>query len=189
MTAHPGRYLAFFPSYAYLTLVAERLTVPFRAQERRMGIPEREAFLAPFRERRGTCLGLCVLGGAFAEGIDLPGDELDGIAVVGIGLPQVGIFRETLRGWYEDRGQPGFLYAYQLPGMQKVAQAVGRVIRTGTDRGVALLLDDRYSQSACAALCPPHWRIRDGDPETLLRAFWQDGEQDGGTSDDPSGNV
>ncbi|MBR4710607.1 MAG: ATP-dependent DNA helicase [Clostridia bacterium] len=175
--AHPGRYLAFFPSYAYLTMVAGMLSVPFRAQDRSMGIPEREDFLAPFRERREPCLGLCVLGGVFAEGIDLPGDALDGVAVVGVGLPQVGIFRDTLRDWYEGHGQPGFLYAYQIPGMQKVAQAVGRVIRTETDRGVALLLDDRYSRRGYEALCPPHWQIRDGDPAALLEAFWNGGEE------------
>ncbi|MBQ6174602.1 MAG: hypothetical protein IJK28_08260 [Clostridia bacterium] len=172
--AHRGRYLAFFPSYAYLRLVAERLAVPYRAQDRSMGIPEREAFLEPFREKREACLGLCVLGGVFAEGIDLPGDALDGVAVVGVGLPQVGIFRDTLRAWHEERGRPGFLYAYQLPGMQKVAQAVGRVIRTETDRGAALLLDDRYGQPGYAALCPPHWQLRDGDPKTLLEDFWRE---------------
>lgn len=178
--SHEGRYLAFFPSYAYLELAAKRLTVPFTAQERSMGIPEREAFLAPFRERKGPCLGLCVLGGVFAEGIDLPGDALDGVAVVGVGLPQVGIFRETLRAWHEERGEPGFQYAYRLPGMQKVAQAVGRVIRSETDRGVALLLDDRYAQRGYAALCPPHWRIQEGDTAALLEAFWRDENNGGG---------
>ncbi len=178
--ARPGHYMAFFPSYAFMTRVAESLTVPFAMQTRAMSIPEREAFLAPFRPEGPPCLGLCVLGGVFAESIDLPGEALDGVAIVGIGLPQVGLERELLRGWLEQRGLDGFLYAYQIPGMQKVAQAVGRVIRTGEDRGVALLLDDRYARADCLRLCPPHWQIRDGDAETQLTEFWRRMERDHG---------
>ena len=87
-----------------------------------------------------------LLGGIFAEGIDLPGDALDGVVIVGVGLPQVNLFQETLRAYYERTFGDGFLYAYMLPGMQKVAQAVGRVIRTETDRGVVLLLYFLYIQ-------------------------------------------
>ena len=170
--AHSGRHIAFFPSYAYMHLVSEKLTVPFVMQTPGMSIAERDAFLRPFREKTEDCLALCVLGGVFAEGIDLPGECLDGVAIVGIGLPQVGVFRESLRKWHEDAGRNGFRYAYELPGMQRVAQAVGRVIRTGTDRGVALLLDDRYFRADVAELFPPHWRIRDGDTESELKAFW-----------------
>ncbi len=172
VAAHPGRYIAFFPSYAFMEMTAALLKVPFRMQARSMSIPEREAFLAPFLERREPCLALCVLGGVFAEGIDLPGDALDGVAVAGVGLPQVGMEREVLRRWHEERERNGFLYAYQLPGMQKVAQAVGRVIRSPSDRGVALLLDDRYGHRDYAALCPAHWRIRAGDLGAALSAFW-----------------
>ena len=171
--AHPGRYIAFFPSYAYMEQAAQALTVPFVMQRQGMSIPEREEFLRPFRERREPCLALCVLGGVFAEGIDLPGDCLDGVAVVGIGLPQVGLFRESLRAWHQRAGRDGFHYAYELPGMQRVAQAVGRVIRSEGDRGVALLLDDRYDRRSVQALCPAHWRLRDGDPATVLGAFWR----------------
>ncbi len=171
--AHPGRYIAFFPSYAYMRLVSESLEVPFVMQQSGMSIAERDAFLQPFREGREECLALCVLGGVFAEGIDLPGACLDGVAVVGIGLPQVGVFRESLRAWYEETGRDGFRSAYEIPGLQRVAQAVGRVIRTETDRGVALLLDDRYFRPDVQALCPPHWQIRDGETEAELRAFWQ----------------
>ena len=180
VAAHPGRYIAFFPSYAYMRLAAEALTVPFAMQEPGMSIAGREDFLRPFREREGACLALCVLGGVFAEGIDLPGDCLDGVAVVGIGLPQVGLFRESLRAWHEAAGRDGFRCAYELPGLQRVAQAVGRVIRTETDRGVALLLDDRYFRGDVLALCPEHWVIRDGEPAEELRRFWN-GEECGET--------
>lgn len=176
--AHPGRYIAFFPSYAYMRQVSEALEVPFVMQESGMSIAEREAFLRPFREREADCLALCVLGGIFAEGIDLPGDCLDGVAVVGIGLPQVGVFRESLRAWHEAAGRDGFRYAYELPGLQRVVQAVGRVIRTETDRGVALLLDDRYYRPDVLALCPPHWQIRDGDTEEEMAAFWRRMEEE-----------
>lgn len=114
-------------------------------------------------------LSLCVLGGIFAEGIDLPGDALDGVIIVGVGLPQVNIFQETLRDYYEETLQNGFLYAYMIPGMQKVAQAVGRVIRTETDRGVAILLDDRYQQQGYRQLMPAHWQVR---REAALEEFW-----------------
>ena len=174
VAAHPGRYIAFFPSYAYMRRAAEALTVPFAMQEPGMSLAEREAFLRPFREREGECLALCVLGGVFAEGVDLPGDCLDGVAVVGIGLPQVGVFRESLRAWHEAEGRDGFRYAYELPGLQRVAQAVGRVIRTENDRGVALLLDDRYWRQDVLALCPPHWEIRDGEAAETLRRFWDE---------------
>ena len=170
--AHPGRYIAFFPSYAFMEKTAALLTVPFRMQSRSMSIPDREAFLAPFTQRREPCLALCVLGGIFSEGIDLPGDALDGVAVAGVGLPQVGPEREALRQWHEAQERDGFLYAYRLPGMQKVAQAVGRVIRSPSDRGVALLLDDRYAHRDYAALCPAHWRIRAGSLREALAAFW-----------------
>ena len=112
------------------------------------------------------------MGGVFAEGIDLPGRALDGVVIVGVGLPQVGLFQETLRSYYEERFGHGFRYAYQIPGMQKVAQAVGRVIRTESDRGVAILLDERYRQGDYRALLPPFWQVKSGDMQALLQAFW-----------------
>ena len=186
--AHPGRYIAFFPSYAFMERTAALLGVPFRMQRRSMSIPERAEFLAPFTQRLEPCLALCVLGGVFAEGIDLPGDALDGVAVAGVGLPQVGPEREALRRWHEERGRSGFRFAYQLPGMQKVAQAVGRVIRTPSDRGVALLLDDRYGQRDYAALFPGHWQVRAGDLRQALADFWNDATTEGEESDE-SGAV
>ena len=170
--ARPGRYMAFFPSFAFMNRVAETLDVPCQVQKTRMTDEERRVFLAPYVPGGEPVLSLCVLGGVFAEGIDLPGEALDGVAVVGVGLPQLNLFQETLREHYQQTLGDGFLYAYMIPGMQKVAQAVGRVIRTETDRGVALLLDDRYSQGAYRRLCPAHWDIGRGDPAEALRRFW-----------------
>ena len=177
--AREGRYMAFFPSFAYMELVAEQLTVPCRKQGRSMTDAEREAFLAPYREARESCLSLCVLGGLFAESIDLPGRSLDGVAVVGVGLPQVNLSRETLRALLEDALGDGFLYAYQIPGMQKVAQAVGRVIRTESDRGVALLIDTRYAQGSYRRLCPDDWQWSSGNLTEQLCRFWSNGGTEG----------
>ena len=142
-----------------------------------MSDAERREFLAPYVPGGAPVLSLCVLGGIFAEGIDLPGDALDGVVIVGVGLPQVNLFQETLRAYYERTFGDGFLYAYMLPGMQKVAQAVGRVIRTENDRGAAILLDDRYRQTAYRRLCPEHWVIRREEAETALRSFWASSEK------------
>ena len=172
--AKAGKYIVFFPSFAFLRQVAQRLDIPHQAQRADMSDEERRAFLAPYRPEGEPVLSLCVLGGVFSEGIDLPGAALDGVAVVGVGLPQVGLFQETLREHYEQTLGSGFLYAYMIPGMQKVAQAVGRVIRTQEDRGVALLLDDRYLTAGYRRLCPPHWTLERGSGK--LRAFWEMGE-------------
>ena len=168
----PGKYIVFFPSFAYLRQVSEVLDIPHQAQRAGMSDAERADFLAPYTADGAPVLSLCVLGGIFAEGIDLPGAALDGVVIVGVGLPQVNLFQETLRAYYERTFGDGFLYAYMLPGMQKVAQAVGRVIRTENDRGVALLLDDRYRQTAYRRLCPGHWEIRRGDAAKALECFW-----------------
>ena len=174
VNAKQGKYIAFFPSFAYLRQVSEQLDIPHQAQRSGMTDEERRAFLGPYTPEGEPVLSLCVLGGIFAEGIDLPGDALDGVVIVGVGLPQVNLFQETLRAYYERTLGDGFLYAYMLPGMQKVAQAVGRVIRTENDRGVALLLDDRYRQNAYRRLCPEHWVIRRGNAEEEMRQFWLD---------------
>ena len=159
VTRKPGKYLVFFPSFAFLRMTAERLMLPCQVQEKQMDEAARAAFLDAYRQEGGDALSLCVLGGVFSEGIDLPGRQLDGVVVVGVGLPQVNLYQEVLRAHFERTLGDGFLYAYMLPGMQKVTQAVGRVIRTETDTGVALLLDDRYSYPAYRRLMPEHWRI------------------------------
>ena len=147
--AKPGKYIAFFPSYAYLRLVAGELeaidpALPLLTQKAGMADGDREAFLSRFTADREPLLGLAVLGGVFAEGIDLPGERLLGVMVVGVGLPMICLEQETLRHRYEETLGDGFAYAYRYPGMHKVLQAAGRVIRSETDRGVVLLIDNRY---------------------------------------------
>ena len=171
--AKPGKYIAFFPSYAYLRLVAGELeaaghTLPLLKQSAGMTDEDRELFLARFTLDSEPLLGLAVLGGVFAEGIDLPGERLLGVMVVGVGLPMVCLEQEVLRRHYEETLGAGFAYAYRYPGMHKVLQAAGRVIRSETDRGVVLLIDSRYFSSDTLSLCPPHWRF---ERETVS-SFW-----------------
>lgn len=178
----PGKYVAYFPSYAYLTLILDRLRelrddLPLNVQDRGMDMEAREAFLRRMREASGALLSLCVLGGVFAEGIDLPGSQLIGVAVVGVGLPQVNDIQEALRRHYEETLGDGFGFAYRNPGMQKVLQAVGRVIRSEKDAGVALLLDSRYREAAYSCLLPAHYHpVPVGDADEIRRRtqeFWR----------------
>lgn len=158
-----GNYLAFFPSYAYLKQVYEDFTarwpqIPTLAQESGLDDAARAAFLARFAPNPAeTLLGFGVLGGVFGEGVDLAGDRLIGCAIVGVGLPQVNPRQEILRRYYDETCGRGFDYAYRYPGMNKVLQAAGRVIRTASDRGVVLLLDDRFAQPEYRRLFPKHW--------------------------------
>lgn len=160
VTRAPGKYLVFFPSFSFLRRTEKCLLLPHQAQESRMDEEARSAFLRPYKEDAGECLGLCVLGGIFSEGIDLPGRQLDGAIVVGVGLPQVNLRQEVLKAYYDEALGNGFLYAYMLPGMQKVTQAVGRVIRTEEDKGIALLMDARYWRREYQRLLPAHWQGR-----------------------------
>ena len=182
VNARAGNYLCMFPSYAYLRAVRELLepllpNVCLLTQSGGMDEAERAAFLARFVPGERAMLGLVVMGGAFGEGIDLPGDRLSGVAVVGIGLPQVGAERETLRAYYQRVMGDGFAYAYRYPGVTRVQQAVGRVIRTPRDVGVALLIDDRFFHSEVASLLPGHWHpiaaARSAEEiASLLQKFW-----------------
>jgi len=176
-----GRYIAYFPSYAYMEqvraeLLAMRPELPLNVQERTMDAGARERFLTRMRTQEGGLLSLCVLGGIFAEGIDLPGCQLIGVAVVGVGLPQVNPAQEALRAHYQATLQDGFAFAYRYPGMQKVLQAAGRVIRSEADAGVVLLLDERYGESAYARLLPPHYHaVPVADTEEIRarsQEFW-----------------
>ena len=179
--------MVFFPSYKMLVDVTEVYeeqygTVPnveVLRQSPSMGEKEREAFLEAFQaDREGTLIGCCVMGGIFAEGIDLVGDRLIGALIVGTGLPQISHERKILMDYYDKKGESGFDYAYRYPGMNKVLQAAGRVIRTPEDRGAVLLLDDRFARPDYARLFPPHWQhIRYlHSAEELgqaLQDFWQ----------------
>ena len=128
-------------------------------QESRLDDAARAEFLAQFvPDPTETLLGFGVMGGIFGEGVDLAGSRLIGCAIVGVGLPQVNPQQEMLRRYYDAQNGFGFDYAYRYPGMNKVLQAAGRVIRTPEDRGAVLLLDDRFAQQEYIRLFPPHWR-------------------------------
>jgi Rad3-related DNA helicase len=161
--ARPGNYLAFFSSFAYLeqaaALFAERHPdIPLWQQAPRMNEVERTAFVDRFTED-GRGIGFAVLGGAFGEGIDLPGERLIGAFVATLGLPQVNPVNEQLRERMQAMFGAGYDYTYLYPGLQKVVQAAGRVIRTMADRGVVVLIDDRFGQPAVRELLPGWWRI------------------------------
>ena len=182
-----GNYMLFFPSYKMLMNVYEvflELYGTERAecllQSPGMNEKEREEFLGRFGkpEEEKSRLGFCVLGGIFSEGIDLKGDSLIGSVIVGTGLPMVCNEREILKGYYEDRGMDGFAYAYRYPGMNKVLQAAGRVIRTAEDRGIVLLLDERFLNSEYKRLFPLEWEGLQActleRTKEAMEAFWQD---------------
>ena len=161
---HPGNHLIFFPSYDYLEAAFELARRTFKAgvvdrQERGMSEAERIAFLESFSGERGKLrLRFAVMGGLFGEGIDLVGDRLVGAVVVGVGLPQICTERDLIRDYFQERNGRGFDYAYRIPGMIRVLQAAGRVIRTETDRGTALLIDSRYREPAYRDLLPEWWQ-------------------------------
>ncbi|WP_162583963.1 ATP-dependent DNA helicase [Variovorax sp. PBS-H4] len=160
----PGNYLAFFSSFDYLSSAFEALAashpeVPAWAQARGMREPEREAFLARFAPG-GRGIGFAVLGGAFGEGIDLPGDRLVGAFVASLGLPQHNPANERMRERMQALFGEGYAYTYVYPGLQKVVQAAGRVIRTEQDAGVLYLLDDRFAREDIRALLPAWWRVQ-----------------------------
>lgn len=172
-----GKYIAFFPSYQYMEAAAGLLQdLPLHVQQRRMGEGERREYLARFTQDEEPLLALCVLGGVFAEGIDLPGLSLIGVCVVGVGLPQVGPEREAVRLRAQQAGQPGFDVAYKWPGLHKVQQAAGRLIRSETDRGVLLLCDERYRYADYRRLLPSHWQMRPVQSARkivpLVQQFW-----------------
>lgn len=178
-----GNYLAFFPSYAYLRQVWADFTARYPgirtiAQESGLDEAGRAAFLARFApDPAETLLGFGVLGGVFGEGVDLVGSRLIGCAIVGVGLPQVSPRQEMLRRYFDEKDGSGFDCAYRFPGMNKVLQAAGRVIRTEHDRGVVLLLDDRFAQEGYRRLFPHHWAHLQYLPGTdalkqALQTFW-----------------
>lgn len=181
-----GNYLVFFPSYRMMEdicqVVEEKLKnaktrVRYVYQTPSMTEQEREEFLEQFQEDgEETLAGFCVMGGIFSEGIDLAGKKLIGAAIVGTGLPQIGSEREILKEYYDEKANMGFSYAYRYPGMNKVLQAAGRVIRTKTDRGIVLLLDERFLQRAYQELFPAEWQGYEvctvSQVEEKIRQFW-----------------
>lgn len=167
----PGNYMVFFPSYAMLEKVGELVgektfayDVRVISQTPYMTEADREAFLEAF-ESNDNVLAMCIMGGIFSEGIDLTGDRLIGAVVVGPGLPQVCTERKLMMDYFDSRDgasgswldSDGFKYSYQYPGVNKVLQAAGRVVRTETDQGVILLLDDRFATHRYSGLFPVEW--------------------------------
>ncbi len=164
--AKTGNYMVFFPSYKMMQQVWEVFQereglleeMDSICQESGMTEEERELFLNHFSgHREKTLIGFCVMGGIFAEGIDLKGESLIGVLIVGTGLPQISNEREILKQFYDESEGAGFEYAFRYPGMNKVLQAAGRVIRTGEDRGVILLLDERFLEEGYQRLFPREW--------------------------------
>ena len=146
-------------------------------QERGMDDASRERFLERIRRADGPLLTLCVMGGVFSEGVDLPGLSLIGAVIVGVGLPQVCSEQERLRTHYDQTLGDGFAYAYRYPGMHKVLQAAGRVIRSEKDLGVVLLMDTRYKESAYARLLPANYQVQHTANAAEIRSraedFWR----------------
>ena len=142
-----------------------------------MSVSARETFLNAFVDDGKRRVGFCVLGGSFSEGIDLPGGRLIGTVIVGTGIPGITSERNILRDYYENTRERGYDYAYTYPGMNRVLQAAGRVIRTERDRGVIVLIDDRYASDRYKALYPDHWERMEfaGDHFELaemVKDFW-----------------
>lgn len=161
-TERPGNYLAFFSSFDYLQQVtallrAQHPQLPHWEQTRGMDEPARTAFLDRFTDR-SEGIGFAVLGGAFSEGIDLPGQRLIGAFVATLGLPQVNPVNEQMKTRMHRLFGTGYDYTYLYPGVQKVVQAAGRVIRTNTDSGVVHLIDDRFTRPEVIRLLPAWWR-------------------------------
>ena len=187
-----GNYLVFFPSYRMLEEIRQYLLerdfileeetkpehITLYAQSTAMTEEAREEFLAHFQDApEYTSIGLCVMGGIFSEGIDLKESRLIGAVIVGTGLPMVCTVNELFKDYFDEKKSSGFCYAYQYPGMNKVLQAAGRVIRTTEDIGAVLLLDDRFLQTGYQALFPREWVpyeviSLDSMPEYLSR-FWE----------------
>jgi DNA excision repair protein ERCC-2 len=177
-----GNYLLFFPSYDYMRLVFEgfRESCPeVDTVLQTPGMPEadRSAFLDRFsRDNPETLVGFAVMGGIFGEGIDLVGERLSGAVIVGVGLPGISLEKELIRDYYETALGAGFEFAYMYPGINRVFQAAGRVIRSESDRGVVLLIDQRFGTVRYHALFPPEWRpvvpCNEDDLKSRLDRFW-----------------
>ena len=189
VSAKRGNYIVFSPSFAY----SEALARAFRAkypklrtlvQKKNMTVAEREKFLSDLNHPDGSYLiAFCVMGGIYAEGIDLAGESLIGAVVVGIGMPSLSYEREAIAAYYQDKYEMGKEYAYLYPGMNRVFQAAGRVIRREDDRGVIVLIDDRFRDPLYKKSLPDLWSgVRFiGNPKELkeeLEAFWKAGEEE-----------
>ncbi|MCU6710758.1 ATP-dependent DNA helicase [Paenibacillus sp. J5C_2022] len=173
--SQPGNYFVFFPSYAYMNALYDCFTAELSGSSQRngrrieaqlqrsdMSEEERQSYLSTFQpDEERSLIGFAVMGGVFSEGVDLPGERLVGVIIIGVGLPQLGLERDLLMDYYERKGYNGYQYAYVIPGMNKVLQAGGRLIRSETDRGSLTLVDDRYLRREYERLLPGEWRQSD----------------------------
>ena len=183
-SAKAGNYLVFFPSYDYMEKVHSAFVqkypkVKTMTQKRNMSAHDRDEFLSFFKDDKGVLrIGFCVIGGMFSEGIDLPGDRLIGSIVVGVGMPGISDSNNIIREYYDEKCSEGYDYAYTYPGFNNVLQATGRVIRKSDDCGIAVLIDDRYSEPRYIRLFPNEWKHVKfaGNSQSLAeiaRRFWQ----------------
>lgn len=178
-----GNYMVFFPSYKYMEEVYKLFTDQYPGFNVNVQVPsmteeERSDFIEFFEPNpRETNIGFCVLGGVYSEGIDLKEDRLIGVIVVGVGLPQVCAERDIIKKYYDENNNMGFEYAYMYPGINKVMQAAGRLIRSEKDRGVILLIDERFSYSNYQRLFPQEWipniKVKKENISKTIESFWE----------------
>ena len=180
-----GNYIVFFPSYVYMNRILDNLDLDSSEydliiQKREMSLRDRHETIDLFKTASDkTQVGFFVMGGVFGESIDLIGDQLSGVLIVGVGLPMIAPFNNVLKSHFDEEFSSGFDFAYTYPGINKVIQAVGRVIRSETDRGVAILLDDRFTTRRYLSLYPKEWNhlevINDNNElEKKIRKFWRE---------------
>ena len=158
-----GNYIVFFPSYQYMNMVLEQIIDPnyeIIIQKNNLTELEKNEIINKFKTTTNTKVGFFVMGGVFSEGIDYIGDALSGVIIVGVGLPLICDENNLLKEYYESTYNNGFNYAYTYPGFTKVIQAVGRVIRDYNDRGIAILMDERFVYNEYQQLMPKHWQKR-----------------------------
>lgn len=182
LTGKKGNYFVFFPSYKYMEdvytyFVDRNPDIKTIIQESSMKEEDREDFLNKFKSEEETLVAFAVLGGVFSEGIDLIGDKLIGAVIVGVGLPQICFERDIIRDYFQSEKNLGYEYAYMYPGMNKVLQAAGRVIRSEEDKGALLLIDGRFTTMKYKALYPKEWlhyRLARNDKaiKLILDEFW-----------------
>ena len=180
--AKTGNYIVFFPSYKYMKSVYEEFAAKYADYNVNMQISgateeEKALFMKSFQPNpQKHNIGFCVLGGVYSEGIDLRDDRLIGVIIVGVGLPQICLERDIIKDYYDAKNQKGFEYSYMYPGMNKVMQAAGRLIRSETDRGVILLLDERFTRWDYQKLFPKEWfpykRVNENTIDKVLESFW-----------------
>lgn len=183
VSAKRGNYMVFFPSYSYMHEVKKIFTAKYPKvtvieQTKNMTAMQKEEFIASFADDGKTRIAFCVLGGSFSEGIDLPGDKLIGVICVGVGLPGLSSENNIIREYYDEKSGNGYDYAYTYPGMNSILQAVGRVIRTENDKGIAVLIDYRYAEPKYTSLFPKEWKGAKfaGNAQSLAeiaRKFWE----------------